>query len=272
MPLAACSEKIPGDMDVEPKRIGPTPRDAISPADERVARNEMRARIINEAIEEGRGSFKDAAGFICECGSLGCNAVVELTLAAYEAVRADARQFLVVDAHKDGFDAIVHDAGAYSVVRARRIAGNAARASEPGLQPEASVTTAHGVPAMAFEFDATPESVPRARALIRAFVAEYSANRDVHARIELAFTEAFTNAVRHAYSELGGTVRVAADIDDGALEIVVDDDGCGFVTASSARPGLGAGLMIIAESADAFGIRGRRPNGTEVWMRFTIEP
>jgi anti-sigma regulatory factor (Ser/Thr protein kinase) len=35
--------------------------------------------------------------------------------------------------------------------------------------------------------------------------------------------------------------------------------------------GLGAGLSIVARSADAFAIRERSPTGTEVWLRFAID-
>ena len=145
-----------------------------------------------------------------------------------------------------------------------------AEATVAGPGPGSPVITTRGVPAMAFELDATPESVPRARAWMRAFAGEHCASPDDDARIAHAFTEAFTNAVRHAYAEPGGTVRVAADVDDGTLEIVIDYDGHGLRAAPGSRLGLGAGLKIIAEAADAFGIRERTPNGTEVWMRFEL--
>jgi 5-bromo-4-chloroindolyl phosphate hydrolysis protein len=46
---------------------------------------------------------EEAAGlltFVCECGRLGCNKLIQLTRDEYEAVRANARQFAVVDGHE----------------------------------------------------------------------------------------------------------------------------------------------------------------------------
>jgi anti-sigma regulatory factor (Ser/Thr protein kinase) len=105
-----------------------------------------------------------------------------------------------------------------------------------------------------------------------AFAQEHSDDHDIHARVALAFTEAFTNAVRHAYAgsvTSDDDICVFADVDDGTLEIVVVDHGLGLRADSTTR-GLGAGLKIIAECADAFAIRERVPDGLEVWMRFEL--
>jgi anti-sigma regulatory factor (Ser/Thr protein kinase) len=130
------------------------------------------------------------------------------------------------------------------------------------------------VPLLTFSLAAVPASVRRARGWIVAFAEEHSTDQAVHERVALAFTEAFTNAVRHAYD--GSTphdddIRVAADIEHGVLEIVVIDHGSGF-TPRPRIPGLGAGMTIIAECADEFAIRERAPSGTEVWMAFTLAP
>jgi len=105
-----------------------------------------------------------------------------------------------------------------------------------------------------------------------AFAQEHSADADLHGRIALAFTEAFTNAVQHAYDDADprdDDIGVFADVDDGALEIVVVDHGAGL-RAAPTRNSLGAGLNIIAECADAFAIHERVPDGIEVWMRFVL--
>jgi hypothetical protein len=70
---------------------------------ERIARNEAAYRDVNEAIEAGRlrtGTDDAPRPFVCECGQLGCNELVELTLSEYEAVRANPRRFLMVDGHE----------------------------------------------------------------------------------------------------------------------------------------------------------------------------
>ena len=66
---------------------------------QRVAMNEATFRKVNEAIEGGQ----DRVGlvtFICECGRLGCNKLIELTRAEYEAIRADPRRFAILDGHE----------------------------------------------------------------------------------------------------------------------------------------------------------------------------
>ena len=69
---------------------------------ERIARNESAYRQVNEAIEAGRAdSGEDVPRpFVCECGQLGCNQLVELTMREYEAVRANPRHFLMVEGHE----------------------------------------------------------------------------------------------------------------------------------------------------------------------------
>lgn len=129
--------------------------------------------------------------------------------------------------------------------------------------------TAHRVPVLTFELAAKAKSIARARRSVLSFARQHSDDEDLLDRVALAFSEAFTNAVRHAYAETDGEVRVCMDVDEDALEIVVIDDGCGFRSDSSTG-GLGAGMTIIAECADAIGIRERRPSGTEVWMRFEL--
>src|SRR3954468_1664825 len=68
---------------------------------ERIARNEAAYRDVNEAIRKGRSDQSETPRpFVCECGQLGCNQLVELTLAEYEAVRAQARRFFMLHGHE----------------------------------------------------------------------------------------------------------------------------------------------------------------------------
>jgi hypothetical protein len=66
---------------------------------QRVAMNEATFRKINEGMETGQ----DPTGlltFVCECGRLGCNKLVQMTRAEYEALRANARRFAVLEGHE----------------------------------------------------------------------------------------------------------------------------------------------------------------------------
>jgi hypothetical protein len=65
----------------------------------RAANAEVNGRRVNEAIERGE-SDGGTAVFVCECGYLGCNTTVELSIAEYEAVRTGFDRFLVVPGHE----------------------------------------------------------------------------------------------------------------------------------------------------------------------------
>lgn len=61
--------------------------------------NEATFRKVNEGIEARRDP-DGLLAFMCECGRLGCNKLVELTRAEYESVRANPRTFALVDGHE----------------------------------------------------------------------------------------------------------------------------------------------------------------------------
>jgi hypothetical protein len=105
--------------------------------DERVAHNETVVRSINEAIEAGRVTRDGRCAFLCECGQLGCNAVIEMTLDEYEAVRADGRRFLLVAGHEAHFDKPLADVGDHRVVVKQGAAGRIAEQADPRAQDSA---------------------------------------------------------------------------------------------------------------------------------------
>jgi predicted ThiF/HesA family dinucleotide-utilizing enzyme len=66
---------------------------------QRVAMNEATFRKVNEGMEVGQ----DPSGlmtFVCECGRLGCNKLIELTREEYEDVRGNPRRFAILDGHE----------------------------------------------------------------------------------------------------------------------------------------------------------------------------
>jgi serine/threonine-protein kinase RsbW len=113
-------------------------------------------------------------------------------------------------------------------------------------------------------------TVPETRRLLVEFASHVGAGDNVLRDVALAVTEAVTNVVVHAYEPgAAGLVHVIADIEDGALEVLVIDDGLGFRPGPS--DGLGVGLATIAASTARFAISDRHPSGTEVWMRFLLQ-
>ena len=80
-------------MDGARDQIEPAPSAAIAAA------REINGRRVNEAIERGHPPGARAI-FLCECGNLGCNQRVELTIDQYEAVRCSFERFLIVPGHE----------------------------------------------------------------------------------------------------------------------------------------------------------------------------
>ena len=118
---------------------------------------------------------------------------------------------------------------------------------------------------------ALPESV----ALLRSAVFDFADRAGVAdpplGRLQLAVSEAVTNAVIHAYRHDAhvGTVDVGATLGDEELRVVVADHGAGFASRPDS-PGAGFGLMLMKEMADGIDIRPVEPRGTAVHMSFKV--
>ena len=82
-------------------------------------------------------------------------------------------------------------------------------------------------------------------------------------------TEACANVVVHAYpASARGKLHLAMAITDGTIVVTVCDDGYGMRRRIDS-PGLGAGLRVIHELADAIRIGNRHP-GAELHMTFNV--
>jgi hypothetical protein len=91
-------------------------------------------REVNEAIESGRWPGEEDApvAFCCECSSLGCGHLIELSLRDYERVRANPRRFVVAVGHNASeIESIVEEAGGYLIVEKTGEAGRVAEATDP---------------------------------------------------------------------------------------------------------------------------------------------
>ena len=105
-----------------------------APWQRRAAAAEINGRRVNEAIERGTDDVRPV--FVCECGNLGCQAKVMLSIPAYEAVRQDFDRFLVVPGHEiANVDQVVEEHPGYLVVvkvepEAKAMAEKADRRSE----------------------------------------------------------------------------------------------------------------------------------------------
>jgi anti-sigma regulatory factor (Ser/Thr protein kinase) len=116
----------------------------------------------------------------------------------------------------------------------------------------------------------TPLGVRRLRREMTEVAADCGMSADEIADVQLAVTEAATNAVMHAYAEIAGDLTVTATRQNGELAIVIGDTGPGFVDRDDS-PGMGVGLSVIATVARRMRIVSA-PGGTEVHMTFPCPP
>ena len=106
--------------------------------EERRARNEALFREVNERIESISRELTDRERalqrlqFVCECGREDCTDVLDATIAEYEAVRANARRFLVLPGHDQTETArVVERTSRFFVVEKLGIAGEVAIERDP---------------------------------------------------------------------------------------------------------------------------------------------
>ena len=112
----------------------------------------------------------------------------------------------------------------------------------------------------------TPVSVRALRREISGIAEDCGMDAAGVADVQLAVTEAATNAVMHAYATTTGDVTVTADVHEGELAIVIADTGTGLVERNDS-PGLGVGLSIIATVTDEMRIVSDT-SGTKIHMTF----
>jgi stage II sporulation protein AB (anti-sigma F factor) len=118
-------------------------------------------------------------------------------------------------------------------------------------------------------YPSLPASVPLARRALTAFAAAAGASPAQLEAVRWAASEALTNVVMHAYPGVEGELHVAAAVTGGELWVSIADDGCGL-DAASRTPGLGLGLVVMAQNCDDLVIGKRASGGTEVQMRFKL--
>ena len=110
-------------------------------------------------------------------------------------------------------------------------------------------------------------SVTQLRHKAAAFATEQGADKDLVADVNLAVSEAATNAVKYGDESDQSSVGLLAELVDGWLEFSITDEGERFGRGSA--DGLGLGLAIIARLCDDLKII-QEGAGTTVLMRFAL--
>jgi serine/threonine-protein kinase RsbW len=118
---------------------------------------------------------------------------------------------------------------------------------------------------------AVPASVSEVRRAVIDHATTLGATPASLAAMELAVSEAVTNAVQHAYARVPepGPVKITATPADGALLVIVADDGTGMRPRPDS-PGLGLGLPLISQMTESFEVHEAPRGGTVLSMRFDL--
>ena len=104
--------------------------------EERIARNEVLFREINERLKEMQETFNvvtDRSEFVCECGNAECAERITMSLPEYRWLRNDPTMFAVVEGHQvEDVEDIVEKREHHVIVRKReREAARIARLEDP---------------------------------------------------------------------------------------------------------------------------------------------
>jgi anti-sigma regulatory factor (Ser/Thr protein kinase) len=118
---------------------------------------------------------------------------------------------------------------------------------------------------------ALPQNVGPLRRAVGEFARAQGAADDVVSAVELATSEAMSNAVIHAFVDRPepGTLMVTARREGDAIAVVVCDDGSGMRPRPDS-PGLGVGLPLMTRTTQSLRFSERPEGGTEVAMRFGL--
>lgn len=147
----------------------------------------------------------------------------------------------------------------------------------PGVPPAPAPTPRNW---LRLELPAVPENVALARVAVAAFASQLDFTLAELEEVRVAVSEAFSNAVLHAYPEAGagqrpGPVTVEARIDETTLEVAVADRGRGIADVAKAREPafttrpdrMGLGFAFMDSFMDEVVVSTAPGVGTRVVMR-----
>jgi len=109
----------------------------MSLSDERLAKNEILFREVNERLDDLATTWSKTTDYLCECSETSCAEIIELTSDEYERVRSRATVFVVLPGHERPEIENVVEANerfmlVEKVVAVEEISEEAPRSDEPG--------------------------------------------------------------------------------------------------------------------------------------------
>ncbi len=110
-------------------------------SDERLAKNEILFREINERLDEMSVPWSKTTDYLCECSDMFCTKVVELRNDEYERVRSRPTLFVVAHGHEQlEIEKVVEETEGYflveKIVAVDEIIRQDPRSGESGADPE----------------------------------------------------------------------------------------------------------------------------------------
>lgn len=130
------------------------------------------------------------------------------------------------------------------------------------------------------EFPSLPENISLSRVIVASFAAQLDFTLNELEEIRVAVSEAVSNCVIHGYpadARMNGEDKICLElaIDDGMLEIVVIDYGCGIKDLALAKTPaystdperMGLGLVFMESFMDEMILQSEPGQGTRVVMR-----
>src|SRR5256885_17090703 len=126
-------------------------------------------------------------------------------------------------------------------------------------------------PPLARTWPAEPYAAPQIRRSVLRYAHSAGMSAPALHGVALAVTEAANNASIHAFGDGDGLGHITLDaaVDDGHLDVAISDDGRGMHPRTDS-PGMGAGLLIIAQLVERLRIEDGPGGGTRLSMRFAV--
>jgi hypothetical protein len=86
--------------------------------EDRIAKNEVLFREVNERIDEVHQRGATTFRVVCECGDASCKEMLEVTSDEYRNVRAQPTHFIVIPGHEIlDVEAVIESTANFNVVR-----------------------------------------------------------------------------------------------------------------------------------------------------------
>ena len=133
---------------------------------------------------------------------------------------------------------------------------------------------------MKMEIAGLPENVSFSRVVVATFASQLGFTLDDLEEIKVAVSEAVSNAIIHGYqNQPGGPVRIESFMDEGKLEVMIEDDGVGIANIEQAmQPAyttcsdrMGLGFSFMQSFMDEVKVESAVNHGTRIYLHKLVK-